>query len=82
MTMNVGRQIATLKRMTVTQLRRKHIEAFGEQTRSGHKEYLVKQIAWRIQAQGDGDLSGKLAVKSRAVFYNIINTTRSMLCRI
>ncbi len=30
MTMNVGRQIAELKRMTVTQLRRKHIEAFGD----------------------------------------------------
>ena len=32
MTMNVGRQIATLKRMTVTELRQKHIEAFGEPT--------------------------------------------------
>ena len=29
MTMNVGRQIAELRRMTVTELRRKHIEAFG-----------------------------------------------------
>ena len=57
MTMNVGRQIATLKRMTVTELRRKHIEAFGEQTRSGHKDYLVKRIAWRLQAQEAGDLS-------------------------
>ncbi|NIA20434.1 MAG: DUF2924 domain-containing protein [Anaerolineaceae bacterium] len=23
----------------------------------GHREYLVKRIAWRLQAQGDGDLS-------------------------
>ena len=38
MTMNVGRQIAELRRMTVTQLRRKHLEAFGEPTRSGHKD--------------------------------------------
>jgi len=57
MTMNVGRQIAELKRMTVTQLRQKHIEAFGEPTRSGHKDYLVKRIAWRLQAQESGDLS-------------------------
>jgi len=57
MTMNVGRQIAELKRMTVTELRRKHIEAFGEPTRSGHKDYLVKRIAWRLQAQESGDLS-------------------------
>jgi len=51
MTMNVGRQIATLKRMTVAQLRARHIEIFGEPTRSGHKEYLVKRIAWRLQAR-------------------------------
>ena len=51
MTMNVGKQIAALKRMTVTELRRKHIEAFGEPTGSGHKDYLVKRIAWRLQAQ-------------------------------
>jgi len=57
MTMNIGKQIAALKRMTVTELRRKHIEAFGEQTRSGHKDYLVKRIAWRLQAQEGGDLS-------------------------
>jgi hypothetical protein len=55
--MNVGRQIAELRRMTVTQLRQKHIEAFGEPTRSGHKDYLVKRIAWRLQAQEAGDLS-------------------------
>ena len=57
MTMNIGKQIAALKRMTVTQLRQKHIEAFGEPTGSGHKDYLVKRIAWRLQAQDAGDLS-------------------------
>jgi len=57
MTMNVGRQIAELRRMTVTQLRQKHLEAFGEPTRSGHKDYLVKRIAWRLQSQEAGDLS-------------------------
>ncbi len=33
MTINIGRQIAELRRMTVTQLRKKHLEAFGEPTR-------------------------------------------------
>ena len=51
MTMNIGKQIAALKRMTVTELRRKHIQAFGEPTGSGHKDYLVKRIAWRLQGQ-------------------------------
>ena len=57
MAMNVGKEMAALKRMTVTELRKKHVDIFGEQTRSGHKEYLVKRIAWRIQAQAEGDLS-------------------------
>ncbi len=57
MTMNIGKQITVLKRMTVTELRKKHIEAFGESTRSGHKDYLVRRIAWRLQAQDDGSLS-------------------------
>ena len=57
MTLNVGKEVSALKRMTVTQLRARHVEVFGEQTRSGHKDYLVKRIAWRLQAQAEGDLS-------------------------
>lgn len=65
MTLNVGKEVAALKRMTVTQLRAKHVEAFGEQTRSGHKEYLVKRIAWRLQAQAEGDLSQRALQRAR-----------------
>lgn len=57
MTLNMGKHIAALKQMTVAELRRKHIEAFGEPNGSGHKDYLVKRIAWRLQAQESGDLS-------------------------
>jgi len=57
MTMNEGRQIAKLRRMTVTELRRKYLETFGEPTGSGHKEYLGKRIPWRLQAQSEGGLS-------------------------
>ncbi len=56
---NVPKEIAALGRMTVTQLRARHVEVFGEQTRSGHKDYLVKRIAWRIQANAHGDLSSR-----------------------
>jgi len=57
MTLNVGKEVAALKRMTVKQLRARHIEAFCEPTRSSHKDYLVKRIAWRLQVQAEGDLS-------------------------
>jgi len=57
MALNIGKEIAALKRMTVTELRARHVAVFGESTRSGHKEYLVKRIAWRLQAQAEGDLA-------------------------
>jgi hypothetical protein len=42
-------QIAELGRMTVTQLRQKYAEVFGEETRSNKKQFLYRRIAWRIQ---------------------------------
>ncbi|GMV96224.1 MAG: hypothetical protein AMXMBFR83_05920 [Phycisphaerae bacterium] len=57
MALNVGKEIAALKRMTVKELQARHVEVFGEETRAHHKEYLVKRIAWRIQANAEGDLS-------------------------
>lgn len=54
---NIPRELAALERMTSSQLRMKYAEVFGEESRSGHKEWLVKRIAWRIQADVEGDLS-------------------------
>ena len=38
-------------------LRETYHEVFGEETRSRHKEFLWKRIAWRLQANEEGDLS-------------------------
>lgn len=43
--------------MTVGQLRQEHIEVFGEESRSNHKQLLFRRIAWRIQALAEGGLS-------------------------
>lgn len=59
MATNITQEVTALGRMTVTQLRTKHVEVFGEATRSGHKEYLVKRIAWRMQANEWGDLTDR-----------------------
>ncbi|MBY0309129.1 MAG: DUF2924 domain-containing protein [Phycisphaerales bacterium] len=48
--------VSELRRMTVGELRREYAEVFGEQTRSFHKEFLVRRIAWRIQANAEGGL--------------------------
>jgi hypothetical protein len=50
-------QIDELSRMTVSQLRQKYLEVFGEESRSNHKQFLFRRIAWRIQALAEGGLS-------------------------
>ena len=57
MAQNIEKEIQALKRMTVGQLRAKYVDVFGEETRSHHKDFLFKRIAWRIQALVEGDLS-------------------------
>ncbi len=52
----VQREIEALRKMTVSQLRQKHAEVFGEETRSHHKQHLFRRIAW-IQALAEGGLS-------------------------
>ena len=55
--MNIDREVQRLKGMTTRQLREKYLEVFGEATRSHNKQFLVKRIAWRMQALKEGDLS-------------------------
>ena len=51
------KQIDELSAMTVGQLRQKYQEVFGEESRSNHKQFLFRRIAWRIQALAEGGLS-------------------------
>ena len=55
--MNLAQDIAALPTLSVRQLRQRYAEIFGETTNAGHKGWLVKRIAWRIQAMAEGDLS-------------------------
>ncbi len=56
MGLNVGTMVSELRRMTVPELRRKYAEVHGEETRSRHREHLIRRIAWRAQANEEGDL--------------------------
>ena len=57
MSLNVGKEVAALQRMTVKELRERYAEVFGDETRTGNKAWLVKRIAWRLQAMAEGGLS-------------------------
>jgi Protein of unknown function (DUF2924) len=57
--MDVGKELAALKRMGVAALREKYAEVFGEATRSGNRAWLLKRVAWRVQALAHGDLTDR-----------------------
>ncbi len=57
MALNVTKEVNALKRMTVRQLRDRYAEVFGETTNCRNKDWFVKRIAWRLQANEEGDLS-------------------------
>jgi hypothetical protein len=54
---NLAAELAALPRLRVSELRVKFAEVCGEPTPSHNKVWLVKRIAWRLQAQAEGDLS-------------------------
>jgi hypothetical protein len=56
---DVRNEIAALKRMTVAELQERYAAVFGEPTKSHHKQYLWRRIAWRLQANAEGDLSDR-----------------------
>jgi len=64
MSLNVGKEVAVLERMTVRELKERYAELFGEETRARNKAWLFKRIAWRIQSLAEGDLSER--AKQRA----------------
>ncbi len=49
--------IQALRQMTVGQLRLKWRELYGEDTRSGNRDYLWRRLAWRVQELAYGGLS-------------------------
>lgn len=56
---DISQQIAALEKMTVNQLRQKHLDLFCEQNRVSNRQYLFRRIAWRLQSLAEGDLSAR-----------------------
>lgn len=57
--MSLSSAIDEIKHMNVAELQARYVEVFGERTRSRHRQFLIKRIAWRLQAQLEGDLSAR-----------------------
>ena len=65
MAVNVAAEVAALQRLTVSALRSKYADLFGDETRSNHKTWLIKRIVWRLQAQTEKQLSERGRQRAR-----------------
>jgi hypothetical protein len=65
MSIDVAAALKGLQLLTVTQLRDRYAEVFGEATRSFNKQHLVKRIIWRLQALHEGGLSERARRRAR-----------------
>ena len=61
---HVATEIAALPRLRVSELRTKFASVFGEPTPSHNKVWLVKRLAWRLQALAEGDLSERARTRA------------------
>ena len=62
---DIDREVAKLKGMSVGELRERYQEAFGEPSRSRNRQFLWKRIAWRLQELEEGGLSERARQRAR-----------------
>ena len=60
-------EIESLHYLTTGQLKDRYRELFREDSRSNHKQFLVRRIAWRIQANALGGLSERARQRALAI---------------
>jgi hypothetical protein len=67
----VWKEIEQLRRATVAELRTKYLELFGQPSRSNHKQFLFRRVAWRLQALAYGELSERARQRALAVAQDV-----------
>jgi len=54
-----------MRTMTAGQPRDEYRELFGEESRSGNRQWLLRRCAWRLQALAEGDLTERARARAR-----------------
>ena len=69
-TASVCNEIEQLRRATVSELRSKYFQLFGQPSRSNHKQFLFRRVAWRLQALAYGELSERVHQQALALAHD------------
>jgi hypothetical protein len=51
---SIAAQVVALTHLNVAQLRERWKEVFGEETKQRHREYMIRRLAWKLQADAYG----------------------------
>ncbi len=55
--MNIKAELAAMERLTTGELPERYTQLTGRPVRTRHRAYLIRKIAWRLQANAEGGLS-------------------------
>jgi len=64
---NLRKELAALARMSAKELRGRYRELFGDESRSGNRQWLYRRCAWRLQALAQGGLSERARRRALAI---------------
>jgi hypothetical protein len=65
--LDLDTELSALEAMTPKELRVRYREVWGDETRTGNKRFLIKRIAWKLQANAEGDLPQRVRDKALAL---------------
>src|SRR6202158_2511575 len=60
-------EIEQLRLATVGELQGRYFELFAQRSRSNHKQFLFRRVAWRLQALAYGELSEQVRQQALAL---------------
>jgi hypothetical protein len=64
-TTSIPEQLAALPRLSVRKLQARYAEVFGDATTARNKTWLVRRIAWKLQANVEGGLSERALARAQ-----------------
>ena len=67
MKLNLHRELVLMNKMTIKELKRKYAELFHEGVNSNNRVWIIRRIAWRLQANEQGGLSERARAKAEEI---------------
>jgi hypothetical protein len=64
---NVAVELGKLAKLPTGALREKYEQLFGKKVATGNRQFLLKKIAWRLQADAQGGLSDKAKARAEEI---------------